>query len=471
MSKIANAIKYINENKNKQVDVKSLIFRYCEIILLIPLFAFVVSPLYYLIVDVPFNLDYPFRGFYNYQYTTNYVIYLALVTGFAGIVISYLSRKKNNLDLSPYRQISVICFTALCLLMIVSTCVNGFTSEALHGDSYRNESLFSFLAYFVSMYFCGTLINAGKYKKLIIGTFLLSNLVIDLIELFRLYVMPLRYFEYSDADAPSSIFYQFNHYGYFLMLGIMISAAVFSMSKNTFYRVFSGMLLIINTFILTLNTTFGCFLACFFGMIFLVIVSSIIDKKFNLLSVAAFAVFIIVTFLAGLKHHSFFREFGKFFMDIKSVMGTVSEKTVSVTENEIQVSNADGAGTGRWGLWRNTIDFIKQKPLLGWGVEGIHDMLNEASNGLNNRPHNEFLQYAAFFGIPAAILYFIGLAAHFIKAFIQRHSFDTASAVCLVAAFTYLVSSVFGNTMFYTAPYFFIFLGLATGSKNKNGNS
>ena len=41
------------------------------------------------------------------------------------------------------------------------------------------------------------------------------------------------------------------------------------------------------------------------------------------------------------------------------------------------------------------------KPLLGWGAEGITDILDITCD--EYRTHNEFLQYAAFFGIPGGI--------------------------------------------------------------------
>lgn len=467
MAKLKSIIDYIKNNKNQQIDVKELIYNHNEFFLLIPLFAFVIVPIYYIFIDIPFNLDDPFNGFFNYNYTVNYIIYLSAIVGPAAIAIHFWKQKKDSIKFSIKDYIPMVFFALLCILMLISTFINGFTSYVIHGNSYRGESLLSFIVYFAVMYFCGTLITKDSYKKLILAVFLISNLIVNAIQLIHIYIKPLQFFEYSDSDAPSAIFYQFNHYGYFLMLAIMISAGIISMSKNIKYKIFAAFLLILNTFILSLNTTFGCFLACLIGMVFLVIVSSVVERKFNVISVFALGIFIAVTFITGLKYHSFIQELGRFFKDIESVMGDVSESTQAEKASE-SAGAADSAGTGRWGLWRFTMGYIKQKPIFGWGVEGISEMLTKDSNGLNNRPHNEYLQYAAFFGIPAAITYISGVAAHFIKALKTRKSFSPAAAICLVAAFTYLVSAFFGNTMFYTAPYLFIFMGLATGSENKN---
>lgn len=462
MLKIKKFYNYIKENKDKQVDIGDLLLKYNEIFLMIPLFAFVVAPIYYLVAEIPFNLNDPFNGFFNYSYTITYVIYLSVIAGPVALAIYFRKLKKDGKKFFIKEYIPMLFFVAVCVLIVISSCVNGFTSKVLLGDSYRNESIFSFLVYFISMYFCGTLIQKEKSKKIILETFLISNFLINVVELFHYYIKPLDYFEHTGHVEPSAIFYQCNHYGYFLMLAIMISAGIFSLSKSIKEKAAAGFMLALNTFILSVNTTFGCFLACLIGMFFLVIVSSIIERKINIFSILAFAAFMIITFLTGLKYHSFLQELGMFFSDIKSVMGSVNESVVSIDGSEVEISAADSAGTGRWGLWRYTIGYIQEKPFLGWGIEGISDMLREASNGLNNRPHNEYLQYAAFFGIPATVLYIIGIAVHFVKAFRNRHSFNVTSAICLVAAFTYLISAIFGNTMFYTTPYLFIFMGLAT---------
>lgn len=50
----------------------------------------------------------------------------------------------------------------------------------------------------------------------------------------------------------------------------------------------------------------------------------------------------------------------------------------------------------------------------------------------------------------------------------HRRSLTDVEVLSLIVVFAYLVSSVFGVTMFYTAPYLFLFLGLGyccTGKK------
>ena len=467
MNTIRNAIQYFKENKNKQVNPRELLLEHYEIFLAIPAFAFILTPVYQLLSNLLLDKDYPFNGFYTYTYTVDYSIWLSLVVGVFAVTLYFIRRKKDGIRLKIYDNIPALFFAGVCLCMLISTCINCFTSDALHGDQYRDESIFSFIAYFFAFYFCSSLICGEAKKRAILYVYLVSNLIINLACLYHQFIKPLKIWEYSDADAPSAVFYQFNHYGYFLMLAVIISAALFIVEKSVKSRIFCCVMLALNSFILTLNTTFGCFLACLAGLVFLLVADSVINRRLSIPAMAAFALFIAVIYISGLKYHSFMSELKWFFTDIKSVMGSLSEKVVTVGENEIEVSAVDSAGTGRWGLWKNTVHYIRERPVFGWGIEGIAERLEADSHGINNRPHNEYLQYAAFFGIPAAILYICGVVAVYVRALRQRKTVGRYTFACLAVAFTYLFSAVFGNTMFYTAPFLFIFMGLGFAHKQE----
>lgn len=166
------------------------------------------------------------------------------------------------------------------------------------------------------------------------------------------------------------------------------------------------------------------------------------------------ATFLFIAFIMGFWYDTIFSQLINMFLDVSKI----------ISDSE----NAGSAGTGRWTLWEHTARYISEKPLIGWGVDGIHERLAVETNDCNNRPHNEFLQYAAFFGIPCAVSYICGLVNVFISAYKKRFLINKYEISCLVVAFGYLVSSFFGNTMYYTAPFLFIFLGLSFGIKKQN---
>ena len=90
---------------------------------------------------------------------------------------------------------------------------------------------------------------------------------------------------------------------------------------------------------------------------------------------------------------------------------------------------------------------------------------------ISDRPHNEFLQYSAFFGIPATVFYVAGILAIYLKALKNKYKLDIYAKASLITAFAYLVSSLFGNTMYYTTPYLFILLGIGTIQNSETENT
>ncbi|MDG1451139.1 MAG: O-antigen ligase family protein, partial [Ascidiaceihabitans sp.] len=78
-----------------------------------------------------------------------------------------------------------------------------------------------------------------------------------------------------------------------------------------------------------------------------------------------------------------------------------------------------GSGTSRSWIWHTGIDVIKQQPWLGWGREArlTQEMFRavDAPIGLTTFPHfhNEIINMAVRFGIPAAILMVVSYASFF----------------------------------------------------------
>ncbi len=95
-----------------------------------------------------------------------------------------------------------------------------------------------------------------------------------------------------------------------------------------------------------------------------------------------------------------------------------------------------------------------ESPLLGFGVEGL---LNTHHVGT---PHNELLQYAEFFGIPAALIYLSAVIAVIVTILKRSREFSSMTFVCFCVMVGYFVSSLFGVAIYYTTPFMYIFLGL-----------
>ena len=184
-----------------------------------------------------------------------------------------------------------------------------------------------------------------------------------------------------------------------------------------------------------------------------------------------------------------------------------------------EVSNT---GSGRGEVWIRSLDLMNQRPLFGWGLENLlNEFVNQY--GINEgRTHNLILQLGGTTGIVGMLIYMVAVISIFLRVLydvkLRTYNRKTYYIICgvfliatiivniLVSSFTnkllvngiattvlwailyasiffknirlrvrdwnqfeyiasgvfvsYMVSSLFGNSAFYTSPYFMIFLGL-----------
>ncbi len=444
MKKVVSQVKTICKSKTISEMIDNIPRSYIEFLAFIPLLIFMALPVFQLIS----NFIVPEAQLASFGTKVSDINIRAAVLGAFSILLLLLKKtrteRKPSLKDTAKSNIPMVFFLLLILMMIVSTIINGFTSYAKFGDSYRQENLFSFILYFAIYFFCSSKITTEKFKAVLLYTFIIGSLPVGIFTLIDYKVVPLDAFNL--CVGLSGVYHQFNHYAYYLLMVILVSSALFIKEKNTALKIVCAVSFILNNIVLIVNDTFGCYIACFFALIFNCIIISITEKKVNKLSLVVFAAFILISLIMSIWFSSVITNIAGFFVDIDSVV-----------ENS---ESAGNAGTGRWTLWTHTTDYITEKPIFGFGIEGISTRLWNDTMHINDRPHNEFLQYAVFFGIPAAVLYVCGVFSVFLSGLKNRFRLDAYAIAALVAAFAYLVSSVFGNTMYYTAPYLFILLGI-----------
>lgn len=109
----------------------------------------------------------------------------------------------------------------------------------------------------------------------------------------------------------------------------------------------------------------------------------------------------------------------------------------------------ESLGTNRWGLWILSFANIVMYPLFGVGVQ-CYALANPTAT--SSRPHNEFLQFTGEMGVPVGIVYIV-----LIVLVIRKYALQTKHSVLQNVTFwmlcTYVISSLFGNTMPHTVPY------------------
>ena len=412
-----------------------------------PLMLFMISP-------AVFFWQITFIKEWMYEMTTNSI--LTITTIFSVIVMTcdlskqFLSGKSLKEVLSDY--LPQILFLIMAVLIMLSTFINGFTEYALLGHLYRSESVFTFLSYLLCFYSCASVIRYTRTKKFLLNSFLAASSFISIAALLDYSgIISIWHFHIHQENSMAAVFNHYNHFGYYLAIAVTISFAMCLFEEAKVPRYLYMFSLMLHAVTLVINRTRGCYLACM-GAVIVTCLVYVKSGRCRLNRLIPFLSVLIASVVTG-----FFIspqglvKFMKLFRDMSDV-------TESVVSSDT-ANNADQAGSGRWLLWKLTFDAILQKPLFGWGTEGISDILG-SSAAHNMRTHNEYLQYAAFYGIPACLSYLSSVAVIYYRACRRLKSLSGYMAVALMGGLAYLISACFGNTMFYTTPFLFILLGL-----------
>lgn len=382
----------------------------------------------------------------------NMLMYIwGLLVGDVGIVIliwigcfilkkSYVKKRYDYLFLS-----------GMVIWLLLSTLVHYNETVVWLGDRYRHEGFFMFLAY-SGIFFISTMIFNEKYRRQLLYSFITVSLIMCVLTILEYNGLKIPFFS-EDKSGYAAIFHQFNHFGYYLLMSGMCAAGLFIVERNSKLKIYTIIVFSVIIITLIINDTFGCYLGVLFGLFFLPFGFSLLNKKFKLKYVMPLVLFGLIT------------------IAINQITGTVDSNisTLSKDINKIVIQDetSGSAGTGRWVLWVNAMKFIKEKPLFGHGLDNLGELYHLLGVG-TDRPHNEYLQYAAHLGVPALIFYLCGIGSIFMKAYKNRMNLTDTTLVALGVVAAYLVSACFGNTMYYTTPYFMMLLGMATKSRKCN---
>ena len=102
------------------------------------------------------------------------------------------------------------------------------------------------------------------------------------------------------------------------------------------------------------------------------------------------------------------------------------------------------------------VNQIKKTPVFGVGPDAYSD-----------EPHNEILQLGVETGIPGAIFYLLGLMVIAFCILKKIKEMETFTIIDGIVVFGYIVSSMFGVIFFYTAVYYYIYLGMLSENNKK----
>ena len=350
-------------------------------------------------------------------------------------LLIYKSVKKK--EFKPYKW--DICFMLLLAWGLISVILADDKELAIIG-SHRLDGYFSYLIY-ASIYIGVRTLKNEKIRLWIIRALSLATTFLC--------------FDFILNDSITSIFFNQNHFAYLLTITTMLLGGLFIYERKLYLKILYTILFSINLYTLIYIDTFGSYLAVLFGVIFALIlmITSKKEKYFIVSSAIVIALFILISIIVDSQSNILRKNF--------NIFGSDLEKIATNAED------VDDAGSYRIRLWKHSLKYIKEKPLFGYGPEGTYyTWIFEDDMGYD-RPHNEYIQTALFMGIPAAILYLTGLFMLFIYCIKNRKQLPSYAIISGTAVFAYCISAFFGNSMYYTTPYYFMMLGMLSPIRQK----
>lgn len=408
---------------------------------------FFISFLYTLVLPIIVMVMYSFNLYSDVLFYWHFLTFLMSILS---IIIFIFDIKINKGKIKKFKQIKypLLFFSLFFVWVILSTIFSSDTSLSLFGDGYRANGLVQFFSY-IGYAILGISLNKENRIR-ILRIICYVSFVMAILNLFGNYNIFPNFYKYS------AIFSHFNHYAYYLVYTIVISIFLFFYDKNKILKLSDFIIYLTLIYMLIVNDTFGCYLAIFLIMIFVFIYC--FKKKIMIQYLFIFLAFIFISMFTKINdNYLVYNNFKKLFYDIGVIKYEISNNETSI-EN-IENSQIMYVGTNRGMLWINAIKFIKEKPIFGYGLDNLGYKYME-NNITINMPHNLILGLSATIGIPGMLFYIFSVLLVLIKGFKNLKNGDHIINLPYFVIVSHLISSMFGNTMYYVTPYYVIILGM-----------
>lgn len=388
---------------------------------------------------------------FRYEYT-----YIKIVgaIGFILLLVEICKRLYTKKNIEEYeKQILPITILGIFLIWTFISCLfSPNKTNTFLGTDYRKDGLISYLAYggFLG---CAFLLKSKKSQKILINSFI--ALAIANIIVVELYNKGIGTTIFAGREITRTCFYNINHYAYYLLLATTTANFLFITEKSKLKKIIYMLAYVFLLYYLILNNTLGCYLALALTLI-IFFVYTLICKKKRRVAFISVLLFIALSFIAHDTKNVISANMKSLATDVNHIL-MVGNKSEEKTEELMQAVNH--AGSGRIQIWKDGIKFFMERPILGYGPENLEIKYKEV--GIDqDRPHNLIIQMATTSGVIGVVTYFTAIGIILITAIKYIKVENEIHVISLGCVIAYLISAMFGNSMYYTSPYFFIFLGL-----------
>lgn len=234
-----------------------------------------------------------------------------------------------------------------------------------------------------------------------------------------------------------------NHYSYMMGMSTVITATLYISEHNRRRKTVYAAVYVLLVHMMIQNESLGGFVAAAIGLVAYLVVACI---RTDLQPRKALMLLIVFAAVAGISSYSTGRELST---DVMDVMGSVLEVDENVSTTFV-----------RRNMWKKALLYIAQRPVLGYGPDGSGIVIFVDTFGVNTRPHNEYLQYAVFLGIPGLAMYLTAMGSLLVRLLQRLHNLSPLSVIMACAVLTYCASAFVGNSMYYTTVYYVAILAM-----------
>ena len=390
----------------------------------------------------------------GYKIAMQFVGSLSLVFAIIYLIGRFVMNKEQILQ-KIKKEPWHFCLLAMLFWACISTLLSDDIYTSFHGTDYRFDGLQSYF-YYAAMYVCAFIVANTNKNKVVCNVFAvvasLASLIVILQDLGNSFIN-----QCFVGGPRTAMFFQFNHTGYYLNLGIVCLMGLYLYEKRLWLRFYYALSLAFQLFAILVNSTFGSYLGSFAAMIMITIFFYRKVRKFDYKPLVVVAIFFLISFASYMGYVP--TSSGE---DMRVNLQTLFGDAGDILDDPL---NATGAGHGRMTLWQQGLKMIPRRPIFGYGPEQLDKELSEIM--WVDRPDNEFIQHAVFLGIPGLLFYLGALITMFIYQWIHMRKLEGTTLIAAGCVVAYLVSSLFGNSMFYTVPYLYMFLAFAGGRREE----
>ncbi len=239
-----------------------------------------------------------------------------------------------------------------------------------------------------------------------------------------------------------SMFYNSNHYGYYLTITTVLCAGIFVFTRHSLLKSASIFSFVLHCFVVFLNNSFDAMLCILIVLFVLSIVACINQKKFRLHYFFPLFSFVATSFAVTFFAQSYYSKYVGLNNELVNFVKDIVNIITDPNSSESLV-----AGTGRWQIFKDSVKNILSSPIIGTG-------------NTSATPHSEYLQIAEIWGIGCLLFYLAFSIIIHIKAIKNIAHLSSLSLTLWLVVLGYQLSALFGNIVPHVAPYFMLVLGI-----------